>query len=353
MNAPTIRLGTRHSALATAQAGHMADRLRELGHTVEMVEITTLGDTSTASLASIGGTGVFASAIRKALLAGEIDIAVHSLKDLPVAPEPGLRIAAIPTREDARDALVARDGLTLGELPAGSVVGTGSPRRAAQLAALGLGLRVVDVRGNVGTRISLVHNGTCDAVLLARAGLARLGRLDEASESLDPLQMLPAPGQGALAIECREDRPDLIAALAPLDDPETRACVSAERALLAALEAGCTAPIGALADVVDGEHGTELFLRAFAGSEDASIELRRSSVGPIEEPERLGQDLAAVLLKDGAADIITPRSRGTAAADAYGGDPPPQVSASERLLAADTAQSHPSRPHRSPTERSS
>src|SRR6185503_17385420 len=133
-------------------------------------------------------------AIRKALLAGEVDIAVHSLKDLPVAPEPGLRIAAIPVREDARDALVARDGLTLGELPAGSVVGTGSPRRAAQLAALGLGLRVVDVRGNVGTRISLVHNGSCDAVLLARAGLARLGRLDEASESLDTLQMLPAPG---------------------------------------------------------------------------------------------------------------------------------------------------------------
>jgi hydroxymethylbilane synthase len=352
VNAIAIRLGTRHSALATAQAGHMADRLRELGHTVEMVEITTLGDTSTASLASIGGTGVFASAIRKALLAGEIDIAVHSLKDLPVAPEPGLRIAAIPVREDARDALVARDGLTLGELPAGSVVGTGSPRRAAQLAALGLGLRVVDVRGNVGTRISLVHNGSCDAVLLARAGLARLGRLDEASESLDPLQMLPAPGQGALAIECREDRPDLIAALAPLDDPDTRACVSAERALLAALEAGCTAPVGALADVVEGEHGTELFLRAFAGSEDAGVELRRSAVGPIEAPEALGRDLAAVLLKDGAADIMAPQSRAPAV-DAYGGDPPSSGSASERLLTVDSAQPDPSLPHRSPTERPS
>ena len=288
MNAITIRLGTRHSALATAQAGHMADRLRELGHTVEMVEITTLGDTSTRSLA-IGGTGVFASAIRKALLAGEIDIAVHSLKDLPVAPEPGLRIAAIPVREDARDALVARDGLTLGELPAGSVVGTGSPRRAAQLARPWARASTWStIRGNVGTRISLVHNGSCDAVLLARAGLARLGRLDEATESLDPLQMLPAPGQGALAIECREDRPDLIAAWRRCDDPDTRACVSAERALLAALEAGCTAPIGALADVVEGEHGTELFLRAFAGSEDASIELRRSSVGPIEPDASAG-----------------------------------------------------------------
>ena len=323
MNAMTIRLGTRRSALATAQAGMMADQLRGLGHTVEMVEITTVGDTSTASLSSIGGTGVFAAAIRQALLAGEIDIAVHSLKDLPVAPEPGLLIAAIPIREDARDALVARDGLTLGELPFGSLVGTGSPRRTAQLAALGLGLRVTDIRGNVDTRISLVHNGSCDAVLLARAGLSRLGRLYEVSESLDPLQMLPAPGQGALAIECRDDRPDLIEALTPLDDPDTRACVSAERALLAALEAGCTAPVGALAEVVEGEHGTELSLRAFAGTPDASVELRRSIVGPLKEPERLGRELAAVLLQEGAADII----------------------------AFETVQPDASRPDRSPTER--
>src|SRR5665647_2783389 len=296
----TIRLGTRRSALATAQAGMMADHLRGLGHTVEMVEITTVGDTSTASLSSIGGTGVFAAAIRQALLAG-----------------------AIPIREDARDALVARDGLTLGELPFGSLVGTGSPRRTAQLAALGLGLRVTDIRGNVDTRISLVHNGSCDAVLLARAGLSRLGRLYEVSESLDPLQMLPAPGQGALAIECRDDRPDLIEALTPLDDPDTRACVSAERALLAALEAGCTAPVGALAEVVEGEHGTELSLRAFAGTPDASVELRRSIVGPLKEPERLGRELAAVLLQEGAADII----------------------------AFETVQPDASRPDRSPTER--
>jgi hydroxymethylbilane synthase len=305
VNTINIRLGTRRSALATAQAGMMADQLRELGHNVELVEITTTGDTSTASLSSIGGTGVFAAAIRQALLRGEIDIAVHSLKDLPVAAEPGLMIAAIPVRADARDALVARDGLTLGELPVGSVVGTGSPRRKAQLAALGLGLQVADIRGNVDTRISLVHKGSCDAVLLARAGLVRLGRLDEVTESLDPLQMLPAPGQGALAIECRTDRPDLVEALTPLDDADTRACVSAERALLAALEAGCTAPVGALAEVVEGEDGTELFLRAFAGSTDASVELRRSRVGPLKEPERLGRDLAAVLLDEGAADIVS------------------------------------------------
>ena len=304
----TIRLGTRRSELATTQAGMIADQLRGLGHTVHMVEITTAGDTSTVSLATIGGTGVFAAAIRRALLDGEIDIAVHSLKDLPVAPEPGLLIAAIPVREDPRDALVARDGLTLGELPVGSVVGTGSPRRVAQLAALGRGLRVIDVRGNVDTRISLVHSGKCDGVLLARAGLSRLGRLGEVTESLDPLQMLPAPGQGALAVECRADRPDLLEALKTLDDPDTRACVSAERALLAALEAGCTAPVGALAEVAEGENGTELFLRAFAGSPDASIDLRRSRVGPLTDPERLGSELAAVLLDEGAADIIAPET---------------------------------------------
>jgi hydroxymethylbilane synthase len=345
MNPLAIRLGTRRSALATTQAGMVADQLRALGHAVEMVEITTLGDTSTASLANIGGTGVFATAIRRALLAGEIDVAVHSLKDLPVAPEPGLLIAAIPVREDARDTLVARDGLTLGELPAGSVVGTGSPRRAAQLAALGLGLRVSDIRGNVDTRISLVRDGSFDAVLLARSGLARLGLLGEVTEVLDPLQMLSAPGQGALAVECREDRSDLIEALTPLDDPDTRACVIAERALLATLEAGCTAPVGVFAEVVEGEHGSELFLRAFAGSHDASVVLRRSSVGPLQEPERLGRELAAVLLQDGAAELIT-------SAD----DPPPQASAAEGSLAAGAAQPaivqlDASRPDRSPTER--
>ena len=175
-------------------------------------------------------------------------------------------MAATPTREDPRDVLVARDGLTLGELPAGSVVGTGSPRRAAQLGALGLGLDVVPVRGNVDTRLELVHSGAVDAVVLARAGLARIGRLDEATETLDPLQMLPAPGQGALAVECREDRADVRAAVAALDDADTRACVTAERALLAALEAGCTAPVGALAEVVEGDDGPELSLRAFVGS---------------------------------------------------------------------------------------
>ena len=174
--------------------------------------------------------------------------------------------------------LVARDGLTLGELPVGSVVGTGSPRRAAQLAALGLGLDIRPIRGNVDTRIRYVASGELDAVVLARAGLARLGRLDEATEVIDPIQVLPAPGQGALAVECRADRPDVIAAVSPLDDPDTRTCVTAERSLLSTLEAGCTAPVGALAEVVEGDDGLELSLRAFAGSEDGSLELRRSLV---------------------------------------------------------------------------
>lgn len=298
-----LRLGTRRSALATTQSRWVADQLVAAGHEVELVEIATEGDLSAEPLTTIGGTGVFASAIRNALHDHRIDVAVHSLKDLPTAPEPGLVVAAIPVREDCRDVLVARDGLTLGELPAGSLVGTGAPRRAAQLAALGLGLDVRPIRGNVETRIRMVTDGVVDAVVLARAGLARLARLAEVTEVLDPIQVLPAPGQGALAVECRSDRHDVIAAVTPLDDPDTRTCVTAERALLRALEAGCTAPIGALAEVVEGETTLELSLRAFAGSTDGTLDLRRSLVGTYTEPEALGVRLARILLDDGAADL--------------------------------------------------
>jgi len=292
-----LRLGTRRSALATTQAAWVADRIRAWGQAVELLEITTAGDVSGAALTSIGGSGVFAAAIRQALLDGTADLAVHSLKDLPVEAEPGLVLAAIPAREDPRDVLVARDGLTLGELPSGSVIGTGSPRRAAQLAALGLGLEVRPVRGNVDTRLRLVTSGACDAVVLARAGLARLGRLDEVTETLDPLQMLPAAGQGALAVECRADRTDLVGSLASLDDADSRTCVTAERSLLAALEAGCSAPVGALAEVVEGQDGAELSLRAFLGGDGASADLRRCAVGPVEDPVGLGRHLAALLLE--------------------------------------------------------
>jgi hydroxymethylbilane synthase len=271
---------------------------------VDLVEITTEGDTNGAPLATMGGTGVFVSALRDALLRGEVDVAVHSLKDLPTGPAEGITLAATPTREDPRDVVVARDGLTLGELPVGSRVGTGSPRRAAQLRALGLGVEIVDIRGNVDTRIGKVTSGAYDAVVLARAGLARLGRVDEATEVLDPLQMLPAPGQGALAIECRSDDTDLVAELARLDDHATRAAVTAERAVLATLEAGCSAPLGALAEVVEGEDGDELWIRAIALSLDGGLSVRMSTTGDVEDAAGTGNRLASEMLADGAADLM-------------------------------------------------
>jgi hydroxymethylbilane synthase len=287
-------------------------------------------------LSSLGGAGVFVGALREALLSKQIDFAVHSLKDLPTEPAAGLVLAAVPSRADPRDVLIARDGLTLSELPAGSRVGTGSPRRAAQLRALGFGLDVVDIRGNVDTRLKLVADGVLDAVVLARAGLVRLGRADEATELFDPLLMLPAPGQGALAVEARIEDLPLVAALGLLDDAATRASVIAERALLARLEAGCSAPVGALAEVVEGEDGSELSLRAVVSSLDGLIAIRRSATmrlpglaladlpsDPLADSSAgwrarpvlaatdaadaaaLGRSLAEQLLDDGAADLLS------------------------------------------------
>ncbi len=306
MNA--LRVGTRASLLARTQSGVVADLLRErLGREVELVDVTTEGDVNRAPLASFGGVGVFVGALRQALLEGRVDVAVHSLKDLPTAPAEGISLVAVPPREDPRDAVVARDGLTLGELPAGSTVGTGSPRRAAQLHALGLGLDVQPIRGNIDTRLRKVTDGALDAVVLARAGLARIDRLAEVTETLDPLQMLPAPGQGALAVECRADDPETCAAVASaLDDPATRAAVAAERSLLARLEAGCSAPVGALAEVVEGEEGEELWLRAVVLSLDGVLTVRRSASGPVGAAERLGTGVATEMLEDGAADLMTP-----------------------------------------------
>ncbi len=309
MSAPVIRLGTRASRLATTQSAWVADLLRErTGRTVVLVEIATDGDRSQASglpIAQTGSTGVFVSALREALLAGEVDVAVHSLKDLPTAPAPGITLAAVPQREDPRDVVVARDGLTLGELPVGSRVGTGSPRRQAQLHALGLGLDVVSIRGNVDSRIGKVRDGQYDAVVLARAGLARLGRVGEVSEVLDPLQMLSAPGQGALAVECAEGAlgGELATTLGTLEDPRTRASVEAERAVLATLEGGCSAPIGALAEVVEGEDGEELWIRAVALSTDGSLSVRRSASGPVEDARGVGRRLGEEMLADGAAEL--------------------------------------------------
>jgi hydroxymethylbilane synthase len=287
----------------------VAELIRQrLGREVELVEVTTEGDRTQragiplAGLEGAGGSGVFVGALREALLAGEVDVAVHSLKDLPTYPHEGVVLVAVPGREDPRDAVVTRDGLTLGELPPGSRVGTGSPRRVAQLHALGLGLEVVGVRGNVDTRIGKVRSGEYDAVVLARAGLARIGRLDDASEVLDPLQMLPAPGQGALAVECRADDA-LRDELAGLDDPHARAAVEAERAVLATLEGGCAAPIGALAEVVEGDDGEELWVRAVALSPDGALAVRRSATGSPADAAGVGARLAEEMLAEGAASL--------------------------------------------------
>ncbi|WP_203337197.1 hydroxymethylbilane synthase [Nocardioides limicola] len=306
----TLRLGTRASKLATTQSATVAEMIRALGHQVEIVTVSTAGDrdrsTTLATMAdTLGGTGIFVSALREALLAGDVDLAVHSAKDLPTAPAEGITLAAMPVREDPRDVIVARDGLTLGELPAGSRVGTGSPRRAAQLAALGLGLQIVDLRGNVDTRLAKVSDGELDAVVLARAGLARLGLLDRVTETLDPLQMLPAPGQGALAVECRSADTDVLAVLAALDHAPTRAAVECERALLATLEAGCSTPVGALAEVV--EDPDEVWIRAVACAPDGSVSIRRSATGSPADAAGLGASLASGMLDEGAARLITPQ----------------------------------------------
>lgn len=308
-----IRIGTRGSKLALAQTGTIAKRLEDAGQRVEIVKVSTPGDRSSAPIAEIG-IGVFTSALREALLTRQVDIAVHSYKDLPTAAEPGLVLAAVPPREDPRDALIARDGLTLGELPRGAKVGTGSPRRMAQLAALGLGLEIVAIRGNIDTRIGKVTSGELDAVVLARAGLARLDRLDDITETLDPIQMLPAPAQGALAVETRQadedsfdiDTEHLLQSI--VDDEATRVAVTAERAVLSALEAGCSAPVGALAEVVedlDGEGRVveRVSLRGVAATGvdgDFGEILRASAVAEKYEADGLGRAVAAELLELGA-----------------------------------------------------
>lgn len=302
-----LRIGTRASTLARTQSSLVADRLRDgLGVDVELVDVITDGDRTRAPLTEIGGQGVFVGAVRQALVDGEVDVAVHSLKDLPTVPDERVLLAAVPEREDPRDALVARDGLTLAELPASSTVGTGSPRRAAQLNALGLGLSVVDVRGNVETRIARVTTGQIDAVVLARAGLIRLQRQAEATEVLDPLQMLPAPGQGALAVEVAATSPDLVGDVAAvLDCAPTRSAVTAERSLLRALGAGCTAPVGALAEYAEGDFGPEIWLRAVVAAPDGTSSIRLSMTGPPDTAEDVGRRLAEDLLSEGAGALMS------------------------------------------------
>ncbi|HEY2126071.1 MAG TPA: hydroxymethylbilane synthase [Streptosporangiaceae bacterium] len=300
MNQPPLRLGTRKSPMAMAQAGQVARLITErTGAAVELVGLTTFGDVTRADLAQIGGTGVFVSALRETLLAGGIDLAVHSLKDLPVGPVPGLVLAAVPTRDDARDALIGRDGAKFADLPSGARIGTGSPRRAAQLRLLRPDVQPVPVRGNAGTRLGKVTSGELDAVLLACAGLARIGRMDAVTQVFEPEEMLPAPGQGALAVECRDGDTRLAELLSSVDDPVSRAAVTAERAVLAALRAGCSAPVGAYAA------GTKLLhVTAVIAAVDGESAVRASASAPASEAARLGGDVAAELLRQGAARFL-------------------------------------------------
>ncbi|MGA8117928.1 MAG: hydroxymethylbilane synthase [Actinocatenispora sp.] len=295
-----LRLGTRGSALAMAQSGTVARALQvSAGRKVELVEVQTTGDRSSAPVQRLG-VGVFVSALRDALLAGDIDVAVHSYKDLPTAPAEGLTIAAVPARADARDVLVSRDGKGLRDLPAGARIGTGAPRRIAQLTALGRGLVCLPIRGNVDSRLGRLTLGELDAVVLAAAGLQRLGRLAEVTEFLDPDLVLPAPAQGALAVECRTGDVALRLALRELDDDVTHVAVRAERALLSTLEAGCSAPVGAYATVTDGT----VFLRGAVATIDGSTSIRRSGTGTLADAESVGRRLAAELLDAGAESLL-------------------------------------------------
>ncbi|GAA2188440.1 hydroxymethylbilane synthase [Leucobacter alluvii] len=309
-----LRVGTRGSALAVSQTTMIAEQMATAtGLDVALVIITTHGDVTRAPLSQLGGTGVFVSALRDALLAGECDLAVHSLKDLPTGACAGISLGAVPVRADARDALCARDGLTLADLPVGARVGTGSPRRAAQIRARRSDIDVHDLRGNVDTRLGRV-GVDLDAVVLAAAGLDRLGRAAAITERFPLTDVPAAPGQGALAIEVRAadaTTEPYIAALSAVDDAEARATALAERSLLATLEAGCAAPIGACAEVT----GDELRLRAVVYRVDGSEQLTAeaslpwsttapdSGVPVPEVPAELGRRVAAELLAAGAADL--------------------------------------------------
>jgi hydroxymethylbilane synthase len=282
--------------MAVTQSQRVARLITErTGREVELAGFTTFGDVSRSELAQIGGTGVFVSGLRARLLDGSIDLAVHSLKDLPTAQPQGITLVGVPVRDDPRDALCARDGAKLADLPRGARIGTSAPRRAAQLRLMRPDTSPVPVRGNAGTRLDKVTSGELDAVVLAYAGLARIDRLDAVTQVFELDEMLPAPGQGALAVECLATRLELATLLAVVDDAPSRAAVTAERSLLAALQGGCSAPVGGYAAGTD-----ELRLRAVVVAADGETALRASADGPPAEAERLGREVAAELLRSGA-----------------------------------------------------
>jgi hydroxymethylbilane synthase len=330
VNSEPLRLGSRRSPMAISQSGHVARLITErTGRRVEVVGVNTFGDISREQLTQIGGTGVFVSALRESLLRGEVDFAVHSLKDLPTGIAPGITLAAIPVRDDPRDALVGRDGVKLADLSPGARIGTGSPRRAAQLAVLRSDITCVPIRGNANTRLAKVSGGELDAVVLAYAGLARIGHTDLVSEIFEPDHMVPAPGQGALAVECLADDAEIAGLLALIDHRATRAAVTAERSLLAALEAGCSAPVGAyavgqahtdrlhLAGVVLGvRSGTPQPCVLDGSAASATMMIREHGEASAADAARLGRELAARMLALGAADLM--RAENTDGDDAHG-----------------------------------
>jgi hydroxymethylbilane synthase len=289
--------------MALAQSGQVAALITaRTGRPVELVGLNSFGDVTPVHLPEIGGAGVFVGALRESLVHGEVDVAVHSLKDLPTAPLPGILLAAVPAREDPRDALVAQEGAKLADLRPGAVIGTGSPRRAAQLRLLRPDVHPVPVRGNAGTRLAKVTSGELDAVVLAYAGLARIGALERVSEVFETDVMVPAPGQGALAVECLEAG-GLAGLLAEVDDPPSRAAVTAERTVLAVLEAGCSAPLGAYAT------GTGILqLTAAVVAEHGTAAVRACRSGPAAQPASLGRQVAGELLRRGAQTIVAGRT---------------------------------------------
>ena len=296
-----MRLGTRGSALAIWQADHVAERLRAAGHEVEIVQFSTKGDRILDTpLAEIGDKGLFTQELDQALLSGDLHLAVHSLKDLPTLPVEGLTLAAIPIREDTADCLISRQGLFFDELAAGSRVGTGSTRRAAQLRAWRSDVQIVEIRGNVDSRLRKLDQGQYDAIVLAKAGLTRLGLLERVTQELPEERVYPAVGQGALGLECRMDDSATVEALSQLNYPPSYAEATAERQLLRSLQAGCLAPVGARATA----SATCLSLKARVLSLDGRQVIEGAIEGEPVDSAMLGQRLAAQLLDQGAARLI-------------------------------------------------
>ncbi len=303
MAARPLRIGTRGSAMALFQAGLVRDRLREAHpelaaeHAIEIVPIRTTGDrVQTRLLAEIGGKGLFTKEIEEALLDRRIDLAVHSLKDMETRLPAGLEIGCILPRDDPRDVLVSRGGIPLAQLPRGARVGTASLRRTAQLLRARPDLAIAPIRGNVGTRLDKLAAGEIDALVLALCGLERLGKADVASEILSPEEMLPAVGQGALAVECRAGEAELQRLVGPLNDAASAACVAAERAMLAALDGSCRTPIGGLATIANGR----LTLNGLLLSDDGTAERRGRGEGAVGEAVEIGTELG-LRLRRGAS----------------------------------------------------